>query len=126
MKTITIYEEIDGYINEVPYRLLEFEKDYHGDYAADFRFNYLKKVKELNPLLRWVWWFFNEYTCDTYEDGFPMYLLHVTPKQIAEALCLDEESIDMAIKRLVGRGVIKKYILDGKDHIYAVTSNYKA
>ena len=126
MKTITIYEEFDGYIDDIPYRLLEFDEDYHGEYISDLRFDDLKKVKELNPLLKWVWFFLNEYSNGSVDDGYPIYLFHVTPKQISDVLGFDEDSVDMALKRLIGIGVIKKYDINGIDHIYAVTSNFKA
>lgn len=119
MKTVTICEEFDGYINGVPYKLLEFEKDFHIDYSIDFNFKILENVKHIIPFDRWVWILIREYSNCSFDGDYPIYLFHITPQQIAEVLCVSERLIQPSLLRLIRHGLIKRYEIDGKVHIYA-------
>ena len=118
-KVVSVRFSVDGFIDGKPYELMEFDKEFHSDYDIDLCFNDLKEVKDLNALDKWVWLLIREYSNDSCDDGFPMYLFHITPKQISDVLGFCELDIKLSLKRLIKRNLVKVYDIEGKEHIYA-------
>lgn len=120
MNTMYLSNEIDGYIDDKPYKIREFEKDFNGDRNIEFSFDDLKQVKEFDSLHKWVWLFMREYSNSSCDGGLPMFLFHVTPIQIAEVLGVDVFDVDSALNELIQYGLIEKYDINGMYNIYAV------
>ena len=112
--------EIDGYIDDKPYKIREFEKDFYGDMNIVFSFDDLKQVKDFDPLPKLVWLFMREYSNSSCDYGLPMFLFHVTPIQIAEVLGVDVFDVDSALNELIRYGLIEKYDINGMYNVYAV------
>ena len=118
MNGICIKVEIDGYVNKLPYHITEFEPK--AEYWENMECNLiiLRKSKSMTPLDKWVWTIINYNSDPSVDDGFPMFLFHISPKQIAELIGETEENILTSLSHLILLGRIKAYDIEGKSDLY--------